>query len=273
MIRPATAPRSMVIAAMDEPTKGGPGSVTQALLQKAQQSHRGAIWVELAAGLPIFLLLIFVFLSLASYLEARITLRSAVIDGARLALSRANPRVTPLALFSYNDTSAAYPATNFLKIYNMLVSGHQRAATPDIDAAITDSGFGALSTAGGGLGANGIAEIPAFYTAIPAYIYERMRLSLGTAVRTPCNPGAADGAGCVRCSFYSNNNRPSMNPTLTVAAVKAAPFPDVLRLTCYYKPERSILGLFFRLLRLSRSDSADFERSILSYSINQITYW
>ena len=252
-----------------------------------EQQHareKGAIFIEMLIGFPIFLLTITFFLAVASYLEQKNTLTAAVNDGVRLAMGRANPLGTPLALWAYNDDTA--PTVDKNKILALLVHPSLRGTISSHEAAMTggpaaDGPYCALK---GHL--QDISDIPSFYVAAPAYIYERMSVSLGSAVRYPCNPYSNTGAGCLRCMFFKSSRyttavegvttrRPTpREPDLHVNDLKSfdGRYPATIHLSCYYQPERSILSVFFAALKLIHAGSP-FSGIVLSADVDLAANW
>lgn len=212
-------------------------------------ADRGVSFVEIAIGLPVFLLFVFFLLWFAMTYQVRTALFASLAAGQRLGITHADvgPRLTGdssvgapgsvIGTIGAIDTwrlSGSALGTEVQNFFSFGVSNPNWMQVYNYDISAIWPGYTLQSA-------------PPEYAYSLAYIYEGIRMRLGSAVKYPCNPvGSApdDGPGCLQCRFlnplnYTHDTRfPGPMPRLQIAT------------ECRYLPLNFIVTPVYRLLSL-----------------------
>lgn len=208
------------------------GSVTVPMRVSSSSIYReqhGIALLELAIYLPLFLFLLFSGIFVATTLNARSALTSAV-HNVRLAFTRGQSDLVGSEVIA-DVQNWKFGGGSWDNLKPLL-------ATPDLeDSAL--SHYTDMSQAQFGVG---FEQLPSSYIYSHVYVAQSMVQSVGAGVRFPCNPDEPDGAGCLDC-------RSAPDPTTPPGT---APTEDTrfIGITCRYRPSGVIVGAVEGLLGL-----------------------
>ena len=209
-------------------------SSAQHTFDKAQ----GAVFVETAMGILIFVIAFILLLWWALALNMRWTLQAAAWDSIRLAYSRGHDILPSSDLFKWGNgiPISAAQSTTLLKVLRSqsesgTITSPLLAITPSFDSTSPPAS---------------VDDVSPVYVAALAYAYERMRIGIGGMVKYPCDP--ATTPGCVRCDLLDFDDVSSTWKPLKGSA--AAALPDSMKLRCSYQPDITLLRPLINLIRV-----------------------
>ncbi|MCO6431307.1 MAG: pilus assembly protein [Deltaproteobacteria bacterium] len=208
---------------------------------------RGASIVEFVLLLPLFLFLMLFFIWYGVSLNAKTSLISAVTNGVRLAATRGKASVYRKvgniagldtwagAISDIDEAHTTGPTARVGNPGGLLVSPHE---VFDVYNAKATSTFG-----------RGMLSIPfPEYTYAVAYAVQMMRMSVGSALRFPCDPYGADGDGCLMCRPVNPDTYSDAPYTAPLDATGTAARRIAVR--CDYKPKSVVLTPLLRMLSI-----------------------
>jgi len=195
--------------------------------------------VEIAFCLPFVLLFIFLIIWVSFSLHAKSSLDSALNHSIRLAATRGIKETVGSKIISdVQDWTGGGPISGPLQ----LLLANNRTWLGDADTYythLTQNTFPALAS---------MADLPPEYIYFYIYVGEEMRESVGDYVKFPCDPNAADGAGCLSCA--------PLNPdSLTVSPYAADPPRRSMGFECSFRPSGVFVEPVVGLLRLLSGDN------------------
>lgn len=145
--------------------------------------------VEIAMALPLFILVVMIFVWLGMALNARTSLKYAMVEALALARQRAELRSSPAIESVIN---------NFRRTDPLLVSG--------VPADAAEAYYNSHDI----LSAYANSPTTAWRVYALIFTYEAMKKSLGNGVRYPCSPDDAGGDNCLACAFAEDNGNLGM---------------------------------------------------------------
>lgn len=200
-------------------------------------TSRGVALLELVILAPLALLAAFIVLFLATFYNARSSLAQAV-GTARLAFTRGQPQFidtigqfqTPInTLQRWHDSAGALEPWSSLE--GLLFTAN------------VDDPLGYHNSYSAQQFGNDIFNMPLHYVYAQTYVLQSMLQSVGAgAVRFPCDPHAADGAGCLHCI----NEAPTAGQDVS----------EWIAIRCEYRPDGSIIAPISGLLNLISGGNA-----------------
>jgi hypothetical protein len=243
---------------------------------------RGATLVEVVVSMGVMLALACIFVWLTLQIYALNTLNSSVRVGLRLGVTRGDSSrvggnftsgepdgvLSDLSWAHTNceavNTQGGMPNEALDLLRTMEISRQ------DAYDYMTGTTIGAFTTNNPSME---ICRMPKPYIYTLAYTYEAMSQSLGWLVRYPCDPLAADGAGCLSCRFL--NPRSPSSPFIYSGMDKVLMRPSARDIfyECRYRPRiilgdtiAALLGTNNPVITLKSSiRKKDTERGYLSY--------
>ncbi len=204
------------------------------------QGEGGVSIVEVAIGLPIFLLFIFFIIALGVYFSAVGSLQTAV-GTTRLALTRGQDRLVGSEIISHINAWHAGTGTFSDVSPYVTISVPQDEARDLLNQWVDD-------TFGSGIV---LQDLPAHYTYALVYAAQHMRTTSGQTVRTPCDPDEPGNDGCLACRFidpYFGHECHFDSSCPQIGDVNYS--ENILGLTCSFRPAQGFVSPFLRLLSL-----------------------
>jgi len=214
---------------------------------KVDRSNSGAVLIELALALPLFLALILGIIWASQLFQAQTTLTAAVGNSLRLGITRGNELEMGM------DIIAAVQTYDGPTLKQLLISAdlHDTLELTDYNdlgvfSVLHDSAEQPLYLQDLAL------HYPEFVYSL-IYINATMRNSIGASVRYPCDPDPAegevdDGAGCLLCVFRNPYDPDPLAPYFL------AEYPQLTRevaIECSYRPGGGLTKTVFNLLALA----------------------
>lgn len=211
----------------------------------------GAVFVEVAISLPIFLLAILGVLYFSVIQNDRAVFSSAVARNPRVAVTRGdmNPDlIDPIG--DYLNSGSFTPALNPLLYFG---EGIDEVSAEDF---YTNVVFEDLITDGPPPPPTGpatISAMPAAYWFVLAFIFQEMRVGASPGLRYPCDP-LEDGSGCMYCRFlnpegYWDENGVYAGTDFRYTDQGELPPTDRMVIDCSYQPDGGPLQRPFAALQ------------------------
>lgn len=213
--------------------------VPRSLYNRLPGGERGAVFVDLAFALPIFLAAIFIILWYSYMLNARAAITAAVTTAARLAVTRGD-----VYRLGYSIVQYRYDEQNAgeVQLYTNLSGGYTDTDYDQWSAEDPDN-------LGNECSPSIASKLPMTYHHALVYAYRAMADSVGSTLRFPCDPTAADGDGCVTCYFELFGATCAEVTAGTVVLPK-----DTMILVCDYKPYNLLMAPILGLLKTVSGD-------------------
>jgi len=204
------------------------------LSRQTIEESKGAVLIELALALPIFLAVIFGIIWVSQLYQAQTALTAAVGNSMRLGVTRGNELEIGVDIIEAVQTYEESVLSQLLISPNM-----PNAELFDYGNLEVFNVFNGISTL------NQLsAEYPEFVYAL-IYIKASMRNSLGNSVRYPCDPADSDGAGCLLCTFKNPHgppDEPYLPPGLSARE---------MAIECRFRPGGGLTNVVYTLLSLA----------------------
>lgn len=164
-----------------------------------KQKDTGAILVEIALTLPIFLILILFILWYATYANARSALTTSVLHAPSLGVTRARSEFIDSGFYPlHHYTGALTPDYD-----GLLYSSVDIASARDYYGSVDPNFFRFEDGTNPGTLCPIIPleDLPKAYIFTLAYAYLSMKQSTDNQLRFPCDPNTEDGGNCMWCYF------------------------------------------------------------------------
>lgn len=198
------------------------------------KSSRGATLVEIALVLPLLFGSAVACLWVGQLWNADAGISTAVSNGLRAAVTRANPRLGG-ALLTDEELSKALATSDKSSSY----IAYYNAMTQDV--------FG-----------KDLDELPLHYAYSLAYISQNLRGVVGNSIRFPCDPGGASpehGSGCLSCRFLEPETLSYVSISNGDSAVDYK--MNRIAVDCAFQPTTVLLSPMLKLLGfVGRSESS-----------------
>lgn len=168
-------------------------------IYKPLKAQRGATMLELAIFMPLFLVVLFILIGTALIYNAKSALHVAV-NNVRYALTRGQSELVGSDIITDIQGWKAAPSTVPPgRLPDLLATPAEQADafSGGLLDKQTEIGFPSCSNSGGG--ACQFVDLPASDIYAHVYVAQTLLQGVGAAVRIPCDPNAANGAGCVLC--------------------------------------------------------------------------
>ncbi len=167
------------------------------------KQQRGAILLEIALTIPVFLTLVLFIVLFTVYQNASSTLTSAVFQANRLAITRAADefRVIP----TLNDF---YRTGNISTMKGLLYHNGDAPQNYYMSSVGGEGYFLRYRT--NDYSNISITEAPITYLYSLVYAYTFMKDGVGSSLRFPCDPRTTDGGGCMQCYFQEPVTSPAV---------------------------------------------------------------
>lgn len=174
--------------------------------RKKSSKEKGAVLIQLAIGLPIFLFLILFVVWLGTYLNAKVSIQAALKAATRAGVTRGLMSTWDdlYTVDGIKQWSSGSPPQN---IQNMLAYGSVKGTPITFDDALK---FYKEVTITPVYGERDLWKMPPEFKYTLIYLNESLRLSLGGQVKFPCRSlsGYPTGIlpeelepGCIQCTF------------------------------------------------------------------------
>lgn len=189
--------------------------------------------VEIAIGMPLFLLLIFLLINVSAARDANSAMTMAVGPGIRLGITRGNSNLMGGGLIDGIDNFDWTKSASLQLFMSEGLAGGVSYAQQVYDSN-SQAVFG-----------TDFKDLPKAYLYSIAYINQFMKESLGKRVRYPCNPSQDSedptidprGPGCLLCQFIN----PAYTGTEDLYDSFGAPPTDRFGIACYYSPDNVVM--------------------------------
>ncbi|RMG43749.1 MAG: pilus assembly protein [Candidatus Dadabacteria bacterium] len=210
-----------------------------------EQSEDGGVLIEAAFALPILLFGMFAFMWVGFMFNAKTALTSSLSKALRLGVTRGKPTITAQPLIRdiedlVNTGTISDRLRTKLLTYNVDWSSQ------------ADEGFNKLTEVFQDInGKNELDKLPREYLYALVYMYQGMKIAIGSSLKYPCNPDNPDGQGCLECKFL--NPAPSSlipNGDLAPNSFVGIPSGNYIGMQCRFRPSTFILEPAIRLLNL-----------------------